>query len=194
MTKKNNISPLFFWHFFHRIEKELSYERWIDKYKLFLTTLESGAIPYEPNFASFKQFCKILYLQDIRHEERFEKILKEAIQMERSLLIKKLNQILPVEKNSPAKQEKKNKPKSKTDEAQEDAPPIKPPESQSEAPIHQPKAQSETLFFHPKIKEASQEVPRENTTPLTLEKFLHWDEYFPITRRDMVKTLSLIHI
>ncbi|HLA57599.1 MAG TPA: hypothetical protein VK622_02500, partial [Puia sp.] len=80
---------LIFWDFFHQIEKELSYERWIDKYLLFLDTLllsKTIRLQKGDEWSQFKSFCKFLYLQDIRDEAKFEQLLDTAIAREEKQL------------------------------------------------------------------------------------------------------------
>jgi uncharacterized protein with von Willebrand factor type A (vWA) domain len=75
-----------FWSFFHELEKQLSYERWIDKYKIFLDQLYSTAYLDRGPEDSQKllQLCKALYLQNISDEKRFETLFYEAWKKEKS--------------------------------------------------------------------------------------------------------------
>lgn len=77
-----------FWHFFHELEKQLSYERWIDKYKLFLGQLYSPGYLTESTDDPEKllQLCKALYLQNIKDEKRFELLFSEAWHHEQKFL------------------------------------------------------------------------------------------------------------
>ncbi|MEM6320545.1 MAG: hypothetical protein AAF960_22945 [Bacteroidota bacterium] len=190
MTHNFHIKSLFFWHFFHRIERELSYERWIDKYKLFLTTLESGQIPYEPDYASFKRFCKILYLQEAKHEARFLEILDASIDKERDLLVRLLERKGTPKSDKPT--DKKTPPKPTSPPTKPPSKPEKPTSTEGDAPttpvLHEAQDNTESLFFHPKIQEVNDEVLDENKGLPVFEKFLHQDEYYSVTRREMVKT------
>ena len=182
---------IFFWHFFHKIEKELSYERWIDKYKLFIRALDEGYIPYETDFASFRRFCKTLYLQDINHEARFDELLTEAIQKEKEKLIQLLDKIVTKSDTQ------SNDPSPNNNIA--DSPPTlkKTPLEKEEGTVpvdkKRPKPETairpQTKYFHPNINE---EVKTENedveNMATSRTTFLHTDEYFPLTRREMVKT------
>lgn len=87
------LERLLLWPFFEQIEKELSYERWIDKYRLFQQTLASGAIPYDKEWTSFRRFCKHLYLQDQRHESRFDELLRAAIPRHKAQLLQLMLQV-----------------------------------------------------------------------------------------------------
>ncbi|MEM1124259.1 MAG: hypothetical protein AAGJ18_27725 [Bacteroidota bacterium] len=190
MTHNFHLKSLFFWHFFHRIERELSYERWIDKYKLFLTTLEAGQIPYEPNYASFKRFCKILYLQEVKHEARFLEILDASIEKEKALLVRLLERTgtpkpeKPIDKKTPSKP---SVPPAKSPPKLEKPTPTE-GRTSSTPVIQQAQDNTESLFFHPKIREVNDEVLEESKGVPVFEKFLHQDEYYSVTRREMVKT------
>lgn len=188
-TFKNN--DLFFWHFFHQIEKELSYERWIDKYKMFIQTLANGQVAYEEDFASFRRFCKILYLQDIQHEKRFDELLNAAIEKEKVELIKRLEISIKEEK------EAENKKKKEEDDDKKSTIPVASTTtpSQKSSPFVEekegPKIKEEDTvikYFHPKIKQKVNEETEKIAAKGRKDQYLHTDEYFPVTRRDMVKT------
>ncbi len=57
-----------FWAFFHQLEMQLSYERWIDKYKQLLQLLFSNDICYDVEGGELLRVCKALFLQDIKDE------------------------------------------------------------------------------------------------------------------------------
>ncbi|RYY59032.1 MAG: hypothetical protein EOO05_14565, partial [Chitinophagaceae bacterium] len=75
-----------FWHFFIDIEKMLSYERWIDKYKLMLQAISNGHITFDDGWVQFRKFMKVLYLQEVRDEVMFDKLLDKAITREQAAL------------------------------------------------------------------------------------------------------------
>ena len=57
-----------FWSFFHAVEKELSYERWIDKYLLLLKMLRENYVEYDEDWSAFKNCagrctCRISAMQ-----------------------------------------------------------------------------------------------------------------------------------
>ncbi|KAA2243558.1 hypothetical protein F0L74_13785 [Chitinophaga agrisoli] len=187
---KNN--HLLFWHFFQVIDRTLSYERGIDKYRLFLQTLERGYIPYDEELRAFKQFCRILYLQDIRDEARFNQLLDLAVEKEQNLLKQALIAARPVQKPAAAPRD-----------SQLPGPPAPPEEEDEEAPPPAPDIDDDLM--DDLLKEEGAAPPEPKTwyykTPLLYngieavhdEKrfaattFLHTDEYFSITRRTMVK-------
>ncbi len=184
---KNNGERLLFWHFFVRIEKELSYERWIDKYRLFITALVQGAVPLEDDWASFKRFCKILYLQDSRHETRFEEILNDAIKEEEDILIRLIESATPIEKPKiPIKGGKKPPPPPPVTGGNNPPPPdIKP------AIVKEPDLTEK--YFRPKFRDQNREGEvngndSNNDNKQSTDRFLHTDEYFPMSRRDMAKS------
>ncbi len=75
-----------FWHFFHQLERHLGYERWIEKYKLFLQCLYDDQIPYEADGSSLLKLCKVLYLQDQKDENKFGELFEEAWEKEHTQL------------------------------------------------------------------------------------------------------------
>ena len=177
------------WHFFHDIEKFLSYERWIDKYRLFLEALlDSNTISYDKDWKHLKQFVKILYLQDIRDEPRFDELLNAAVAREEQLLesfFRAEKQPASSQQTKPedAKQEKKEttsnesaKPAdTKTGEE------ILPDEKQMDEPPET--TEGARKYYQPPA-----------TKPQSIESFttaspnyLQTDEYFSVTRRQMIK-------
>lgn len=177
---------MFFWHFFEDIEKELSYERWIDKYKLFLTTLLSSHISYQEDFQSFKQFCKILYLQNHADEARFEQLLDKAILKEKELLIKMLT---TGEAAADAKKEAAKPPKNDANTQTKSTGADKPDKLQDLSKPDKDKGSEEeefeTRYFHPRLDHQMDEAV--SAKEERREQYLHTDEYFPLTRRRMVK-------
>ncbi len=187
---KNN--RLLFWHFFQAIDRSLSYERWIDKYRLFLQTLEGGYIPYDEELCAFKQFCRVLYLQDIRDEARFNQLLNIAIEKERDLLLQALNDARPAQEKTAAPRDSPTPP-----------PPAPPQEEDDDRPASAPDIEDDMMDDYLKEDEAVQPEPKTwyYKTPLlykdienvqdekrfTAPTFLHTDEYFSVTRRTMVK-------
>jgi hypothetical protein len=55
---------------------QLSYERWIDKYKQLLQLLFSNDICYDVEGGELLKVCKALFLQDIKDEQRFTELFK----------------------------------------------------------------------------------------------------------------------
>jgi uncharacterized protein len=183
-----------FWHFFQAIDKLLSYERWIDKYKLFVNALYSGHIAYDPQFVHFKKFCKVLYLQDYRDEKKFEQLLDTAIQREQEWLLLLLNSEWAerIKKavgpnpltNGGAQQQPEAVPE----------PPVEPDESvvpemageeleHAEKPA---KPEEKTRYYNP-FTNTFPDMPAAVYQGNGVLKYLHTDEYFSVTRRQMVK-------
>ncbi|MFK7932103.1 MAG: hypothetical protein AB8G22_01255 [Saprospiraceae bacterium] len=174
---------LFLWHFFHNLENQLSYERWIDKYKLLLQILEAGQIPYEEDFASLRQLLKFMYLQDVQHEQRFDELFAEAVATEgdelRFLL---LAQIQP-EKITNNEKKPKIKPEGDENipESEDDTTAIKEENKENKSTSDNGKV---TKYFDPQLDESTT-----NTNPAqAVEKYLYSEDYFPVTNREMVKS------
>lgn len=88
--KKNRFmskARLPFWQFFHSIEKELSYERWISKYKILLEAFEQEYFEYDDEWEGFKKFCRTLYLQNYADLNRFNELLDNAIEQEKTFMM-----------------------------------------------------------------------------------------------------------
>jgi len=180
-----------FWSFFHDIEKALSYERWIDKYKLFLDALTFGQIIYDKDYNHFINFCKALYLQDHRDEDQFESILRQAIAREKAWLSTLLQEEAtasqkPQENTSPI-QETKTGSKTNEDEIAPEDKPITGNQEPDEIYEQQERglpAESNTVYYHPSFTK----IHRDNqSTSARLINYLLTDEYFPVSRRQMVK-------
>jgi hypothetical protein len=178
-----NKERLPFWHFFHRIEKELSYERWIEKYGLFERALTGNdqTITWDDtdDWQSFRSFCKILYLQDHRDETRFDAILTEAIEIEKRLVLSAFTTTL----DDPNKQPTIDSNPAPT-VISPPPPPLLPPEDKGKSKKSNVKAEQpkfdDVLYFHPQLDTSN---TTENWTNTTI--YLHTDEYFPVTRRQM---------
>lgn len=179
---------LIFWPFFERLEKELSYERWLDKYRLFQQALMSGAIPYDEEWRSFRQFCKFLYLQDHRDEARFDELLDEAIAREKAQLLALWEQIAAGKptKKDPDDTKVEEGPKEEPTETQPRPPVSRPAEARNTIPTPEPA--TEMKYFHPEFTlQLPETSPTEAGAP-TGSHYLHTDEYFPANRREMVKS------
>lgn len=179
---------MFFWHFFEKIEKELSYERWIDKYRLFQrATLEREEIvPWneEEEWTTFRRFCKILYLQDHRDEARFDALLDWAIEVEKKRWLDAVQTAL-------AQEEKEKTTELPVTPADPGTAPTPLPKPGTDA--HKPKTDHKTttkepaadkiMYFHPQLGEPE---PEDATNATGFKDiYLHTDEYFPVTRRQM---------
>ncbi|HEX2533223.1 MAG TPA: hypothetical protein VHK69_05780 [Chitinophagaceae bacterium] len=178
-----------FWHFFIELERELSYERWIDKYKLLLGAIVGGAVPYDEEWLQFRQFIKALYLQHFPDEERFDQLLDKAIRREKEFLLTYLK------KEPPATAETERVVPEGAPEGSSSAtpPPVPKKKPEPELPLppegmDEPEEgrRQQSKFYHPP---AADPVPGEPAAPATAGKdsFLLTDEYFPVTRRQMIK-------
>lgn len=181
-----NLQDLPFWHFFQQLEKELSYERWIDKYRLFLDAIFlNEVVCYDNDWAAFRQFCKTLYLQNEADEIRFDQLLNEAIIREKDFFeialrntIRNTDNVQPVENegiisNTHEKIKKKEDPIIKEDI--NDTNEISEPENSSN---------QQSMYYNP--PEVEHEKDYKGLTKKQIN-FLLTDEYFPITRRQMIK-------
>ncbi len=177
---------LIFWHFFHQIEKDLSYERWIEKYKLFELALMNGHIPFDEEYVAFRKFCKILYLQDYRDEPRFDDLLTKAIQEEKTILnallqkqaIKTAAELDPKEKEA----NESTKPSSTGSKTPPSTPPTD--ETDGKKEVAAPSDLTQSKFFHPNLDAVPDGFTDNHPKS---EQYLHGDEYFAVTRRQMVK-------
>jgi uncharacterized protein with von Willebrand factor type A (vWA) domain len=178
---------MIFWPFFERLEKELSYERWLDKYRLFLQALMSGAIPYDEEWRSFRQFCKFMYLQDHAHEDRFDELLEEAIAEEKAKLLEFWQQ-LPT-KPPKEKEDIVAEPPPKDSEPRDTQPrpPVTKPVEQR-IPPPPPEPATEKKYFHPQFEWPLPDEVAEPVKQPIGRHYLHTDEYFPANRREMVKS------
>ncbi|PHN01196.1 hypothetical protein [Flavilitoribacter nigricans] len=178
--------PLIFWPFFERLEKELSYERWLDKYRLFQQALMSGAVPYDEEWRAFRQFCKFLYLQDHNDEARFDELLDEAIAEEKNRLLAVWQQLPGTGPRTPEEQDVEI-PEKEEEDRPSARPPVTQPSQQRTAPPP-PEPATETKFFHPQFDIQLPEEGGESEAKRTGYHYLHTDEYFPANRREMVKS------
>lgn len=179
---------LIFWPFFERLEKELSYERWLDKYRLFQQLLLSGAIPYDENWRAFRQCCKFLYLQDHADETRFDELLDEAIAEEKAKLLAIWQQL---QTHKPGDKEEKKTELPKADEDQDEGIPPRPPISkpgEARRTIPTPEPATDRKFFHPSFDIQLPDQEADRSAHRSGSHYLHTDEYFPANRREMVKS------
>jgi uncharacterized protein with von Willebrand factor type A (vWA) domain len=184
-----------FWSFFHDLEKVLSYERWIDKYKLFLDALTSNKIGYDADYAQFIQFCKILYLQDHRDEDLFVQLLLKAIAREKEWLQVHLRKAAEQElvQQEPDRIEeeatpKETSPKSSGEETKSGpARPQQPKEDKETTEEETPASgNSSKVFYTPSFFDLATKDTPEKAASQTVS-YLYNDEYYPVSRRQMVK-------
>ena len=180
-----------FWHFFVDIEKMLSYERWIDKYKLMLQAISTGQVQFDSDWSGFRRFLKILYLQDIRDEVMFDRLFDKAIVQEQALLELYFNRA----NARPAADVPDEVPPPKTDVPPPTRPPevIKPaasgPAEVKKTGMDEPleTAGDRKKYYHPPPVPVLQDIPLTANAPAGQDGFLQTDEYFPVTRRQMIK-------
>jgi hypothetical protein len=67
-----------FWHFFDALKRELRYSIDIDKYKAFVKMATESVLLLD-NEEALSRFCKFLFLQQQRDEEKFERMFHEAV-------------------------------------------------------------------------------------------------------------------
>ncbi|PWN58037.1 hypothetical protein [Chryseobacterium viscerum] len=186
-----------FWPFFHQLEQHLSYERWIDKYKLFLQLLLDSHISYDDEGDALLSACKILYLQDIKDEDRFTQLFRKTWSEEKSKweaffkTIEQETQKEPVEKNNSSELQQ---PPSESSPAASEPAEIKKEEKKDTISQQESKneekiiEEKENYYFTPSISFDSlikdDESPQD-TTCIPLYNFQ--DEYLPINRREMIK-------
>jgi uncharacterized protein len=177
-----------FWQFFHAIEKELSYERWIDKYLLLLKMLRENYVEYDADWAAFKKLCRALYLQDVRDADRFNQLLDKAIETEKQFMETWVRNIsLEAQVANPSATNKA----AAADTAEKKpeipaAPAVDNTQDEDETvTTNEPMdlQGSKTLYYEPPVIESETGV-KALTKPTN---FLMTDEYFPVTRRQMIK-------
>lgn len=201
----DRIAELPFWHFFHQLEKQLSYERWIDKYKLFLLELHGGEYlrGAPARYEKLLRLVKALFLQNINDETRFEALFEEAWQKERQLLEDFFATLL-ISKNL-TETDDEEKPADLNKETAAGNQPGKKPDKKPKLPEDEQeladgsesgKAQSagettELKYYYnppaiPPLVSLEQVVPSPGGAGITYSFNFH-DEYLPITRREMNK-------
>ncbi|WP_295128474.1 hypothetical protein [uncultured Chitinophaga sp.] len=194
-----NEHPLIFWNFFKAIETSLSYERWIDKYKMFIDALQNGLIPLEEDLKSFRALCNVLYLQDHRDHKRFNELLDTAIRFEGERLVNMLRagleraeqaarETVAPGAQAPPKADAGDVPEpmavprdNESQEDDEEAPPPPPKEPGREKAMETGEMYYKTPWNITADEGTDEERYGEEA------RFLHSDEYFPLNRRNMVK-------
>jgi hypothetical protein len=181
-----------FWDFFHSIEKELSYERWIDKYFLLLKAFERDYFSFNDDWSDFKNFCRAVYLQNYHDIESFNALLNKAIEREKELMLAYVKNVslsynsedetLTQEAILPGNEEESITSIPPLPDLPEDAPGL------SEDVAEEPSDHDGPMSFqyNPPAMEPVKNTTTGNTKN-TSEEFLMTDEYFPVTRRQMVK-------
>lgn len=185
--------PLPFWHFFREIETALSYERWIDKYKILLQALVNGHIRYDEEWSHLRRFMKALYLQDHKDKALFETLLDAAIEKEKSFLeayAKK--EELP--QGNRTNELGKKAPDEKTDSIPDSEIVPTKTEREPQLPVNEESMKEppegvdkKTKYYHPPLNGSASPAEGASELPVKRKGFLQTDEYFPVTRRQMIK-------
>lgn len=190
-----SVARLPFWNFFHELEKKLSYERWIDKYQQFLKTLDSGHIGHEEDWKQFRQFCKFMFLQDSRDERQFDSLLDVAIEREK-LFLESLVATTGQSSAQPAKKTELKKEDASAESEIKDDISHRQPQADTIADntiMPEPMELEETLqlqFLPLQVAAHEQQVLQTSAE----SEFLQTDEYFPVTRRQMVKGWQFLRL
>jgi len=185
-----------FWHFFHAIEKELSYERWINKYLLFLNALRDNHVEYDDDWTALKKFCKFVYLQNYQDEERFNELLDIAIAREKELLTTYLSNTSLSENgntsSTPGSADTGNSSKNNGDLNKKDSGNKTIPDDDDEndevsgnEPIES--SGPRTLYYKPPVINSTITTSGTKSKDSADINFLMTDEYFPVSRRQMIK-------
>ncbi len=186
-----------FWSFFHELEKQLSYERWIDKYKLFLSQLYGSEYLQRPDDPTkLLQLCKALYLQNIKDEVRFEDLFHEAWKVEKLSLEKFFLRLLQEGKRKAAPAEvsdvrddtEAEKKTSKEDSGADEALPKRTESVNGSESSWQTKKTKEYYYNPPVIPEPEMVENASGENEINAQRFFNYqDEYLPIQRREMNK-------
>jgi uncharacterized protein len=187
MNAYSNISSpperLILWHFFKDLEKDLGYECDLSKYLQFRKALSDGTIVMDDGFKSLSSFLKILYLQDHQHEKKFEDFLSKALNIENDIIKEILTKGTMLQNPiiAPPNTNVKDEPVQTIErnaidrtKPQEIARDIEDIQQQANTPKGTSKRYL-SLNTHENDK-----IPESYT-------FLHTDDYFPLTRRIILK-------
>ncbi|RYZ49760.1 MAG: hypothetical protein EOP49_15500 [Sphingobacteriales bacterium] len=180
-----------FWAFFQRLERELSYERWMDKYCLFLDALfVRRTVDFEDGWGPFKSFCKALYLQDHRHEAQFLQLLDEAIEREAERIGEYYRQAVPPlqqELSSTETEELENPPtnSAKPEKIEQKEKEVKNTKSDAVMPEPAEGQSGRKMFYRPPDTDILDET--HNKEGEGTGDFLFTNEYFSVSRRQMIK-------
>ena len=183
--------PLLFLSFINALKKELGYSIGIDKYKAFVTAFAQGQVPVY-DYEQFSRFCRILFLSNERDREKFQKLLDELIQADLDLLLRKseheTSTDTPKETRRPENPLSNPEPRGIPYFGLDDTVPPTPPEPPPE------KVHTMTRYFNvnniPGFSDAQPDssVDQEKSSVVSSLRYIHTDEYLPISRRQMIKT------
>lgn len=177
-----------FWHFFDTLKRELRYSVDIDKYKEFVKFV-AEKVPTLKDAEALGQYCKFLFLQNLRDEEKFVRIFNDAVKKELQQLLTKAE---AVRATSITPQSDPNYRPTTPSDASKKQPVInKRSRENRETAEDIEQTRDVPLYFQlPSLQTAPQWL---DTTPdKVLVNYLQTDEYFPITRRNMVKAWQFL--
>ncbi|WP_149243070.1 hypothetical protein [Dyadobacter sp. 32] len=192
-----------FWNFFKRAESELGYSTSMDSYLSIMKVMTEDDHLSDFSEIDLFQFYKFFLLQKSTDEDKLRNLLKEAIETEYEFLFRFQknvdDKVVTAKLNSPLSNTIDNQ--ERTDEVQSPLPPPienaalfpEPFEDYDEDEIEN--NQKEKKFFqlpdfdkfNDNLKSASEGKEQDNDQTKVMVKFLLTDEYFSVTRRQMVK-------
>ena len=201
-----NLPPLFFYNFFQRVKHELGYSRSVGKYMEFCIVIATGAVRFGagPEQPEMLQFLKVFLLENERHRADFERIFLEELDAEvlrmRSAFDKKFTPEAVVfdEKKGADFSKKPDPPPAGLGENPPPAPAGIVDNLEEKAPkateTIEEKEKTEDFWFmlgHDDPNEKPQPAPEK---PPTTAHFNLSDEYFPLTRRELMKTWQYLRL
>ena len=198
---------MFLWDFFQQIQTRLGYNPDLGKYKELLSAMDQGII--EPaGIDPLLRFCRLLFLQEGRHREQFEQIFKECWEKEMGFMARQIEQRLTIQVKREENAVDAGMPV-QLDEitgnvdipaSLSDNQPKPSAESKIETPGRSKKQKSRTKYFHPQFNLEEREGEKgknnagNNMLPANTYIWQNTDEYFPISRRQMLKGWQFIRL
>lgn len=177
-----------FWHFFDALKRELRYTTDVDKYKDFVRMVTDTS-PSLGDSETLTSFCKFLFLQNQRDEEKFMRIFNEAVKTELHQVLTRAETHHSSHSASSAGGIHSRPLRSETNKKQ---PILKTPHDKNgESPEEIEQTREIPLYFQLPDLTTAQPWP-ELSTERVLVNYLQTDEYFPITRRNMVKAWQFL--
>lgn len=176
-----------FWHFFDALKRELRYSIDVDKYKEFVKLATDNGPALEDHEA-LGQFCKFLFLQNLRDEEKFMRIFQEAVKKELQHILTRAETARSNSGASPA--DSTSRTQTPSDAGKRQSVINKPEREKKEDTDEVEHTRDVPLYFQlPLLENAPQwDSPQEKARI----NYLQTDEYFPITRRNMVKAWQFL--
>ncbi|MGC3944730.1 MAG: hypothetical protein QM762_09435 [Chryseolinea sp.] len=177
-----------YWHFFDALKRELRYSIDIDKYKEFVKMVAENGSALQDKEA-LTHFCKFLFLQNLRDEEKFTRIFNDAVKRELQHLLTKAETIATTRSSSSNGAGDRTAAAADTNKKQ----PIinKPIHEKTETPEDIEHTREVPLYFQLPLQQNAPQWP-DAAQDKVLVNYLQTDEYFPITRRNMVKAWQFL--